>query len=273
VEQTYYRLLNASGQEVAARASLTNAETVEQSAEERLKQGLATLPDVLEARSATALARYELQAVLGAEDIARGDLAAALGDLPNVVIQPQPLDRLSIPNSVEDTVDRAIQRAFAERPDLLDAPGAGCAVQPRAPAFCFERLPRSESLLPCVQPHGLARHQHGSHHMLFDRVDDNWCIPSKTDAAADRGLCRGSAGSGVAAIRSALYRFDRRIYRLVYRGDERCRVVRNVYAASFLFRTPGCVCVQFREPPGIHNPDLADACTGPCRRHTALAFP
>jgi outer membrane protein len=120
VEQTYYRLLNASGQEVAARASLTNAETVQQSAEERLKQGLATLPDVLEARSATALARYELQAVLGAEDIARGDLAAALGDLPNVVIHPQPLDRLPIPNSIEDTVDRAIGRAFAERPDLLE---------------------------------------------------------------------------------------------------------------------------------------------------------
>jgi outer membrane protein TolC len=111
-EQTYYRLLNASGQEVAARASLTNAETVQQSAEERLKQGLATLPDVLEASSATALARYELQAVLGAEDIARGDLAAALGDLPNVAIHPQPLERLSIPDSVEDTVDQAIQRAF-----------------------------------------------------------------------------------------------------------------------------------------------------------------
>ncbi len=120
VEQTYYRLLNAAGQEDAARASLTNAETVQQSAEERLKQGLATLPDVLEARSATALARYELQAVLGAEDIARGDLAAALGDLPNAVIHPQALDRLSIPNSIEDTVDRAINRAFAERPDLLE---------------------------------------------------------------------------------------------------------------------------------------------------------
>jgi outer membrane protein len=119
-EQTYYRLLNASGQEVAARASLTNAETVQQSAEERLKQGLATLPDVLEARSATALARYELQAVLGAEDIARGDLAAALGDLPDVVIHPQPLDRLAIPNSIEDTVERAIKRAFVERPDLLE---------------------------------------------------------------------------------------------------------------------------------------------------------
>ena len=120
VEQAYYRLLNASGQEVAARASLTNAETVQQAAEERLKHGLATLPDVLEARSATALVRYELQAVLGAEDIARGDLAAALGDLPNVVIHPQPLDGLSIPNAVEDMVDQAINRAFAERPDLLE---------------------------------------------------------------------------------------------------------------------------------------------------------
>lgn len=120
VEQTYYRLLNASGQEAAARASLTNAETVQQSAEERLKQGLATLPDVLEARSATALARYELQAVLGAEDIARGDLAAALGDLPNVAIHPQPLEGLSIPNAIEDAVDQSIKRAFLERPDLLE---------------------------------------------------------------------------------------------------------------------------------------------------------
>ena len=120
VEQTYYRLLNASGQEAAARASLTNAQTVEQSAEERSKNGLATLPDVLEARSATALARYELQSVLGAEDIARGDLAAALGDLPNVVIHPQLLDHLSVPDSIEDTVDQAIGRAFAERPDLLE---------------------------------------------------------------------------------------------------------------------------------------------------------
>jgi outer membrane protein TolC len=54
VEQAYYQLLNASGQEGAARANLSNAETVQQAAEERLNNGLATLPDVLEARSATA---------------------------------------------------------------------------------------------------------------------------------------------------------------------------------------------------------------------------
>src|SRR3984885_6750107 len=54
VQQAYYRLLNASAQDTAARASLANAEAVQQAAEERLRNGLATLPDVLEARSATA---------------------------------------------------------------------------------------------------------------------------------------------------------------------------------------------------------------------------
>src|ERR1700741_2714278 len=96
VEQAYYQLLNASGQEEAARASLSNAQAVQQSAEERLKNGLATLPDVLEARSATAQAEYELQAVLGSEEIAQGNLATALGTSPQTAIRVQPLRELTI---------------------------------------------------------------------------------------------------------------------------------------------------------------------------------
>ena len=68
VSQAYYRLLNAAGQEEAAGASLVNAQNVQQAAEERLRNGLATLPDVLEARSATAQAQYDLQAVTGRAD-------------------------------------------------------------------------------------------------------------------------------------------------------------------------------------------------------------
>ena len=60
----YYRLLSSMGQEESARASLSNAEAVQQAAEDRLANGLATLPDVLEARSATAQAEYDLQAML-----------------------------------------------------------------------------------------------------------------------------------------------------------------------------------------------------------------
>jgi outer membrane protein len=119
VEQAYYQLLNASGQEDAARASLSNAQAVQQSAEERLNNGLATLPDVLEARSATAQAQYELQAALGTEQIAAGNLATALGISPTTVIRVRPLNELPIPESVDDSVEVAINRALLQRPDLL----------------------------------------------------------------------------------------------------------------------------------------------------------
>ena len=119
VQQAYYRLLNASGQEEAARANLVNAQTAQQAAEDRLKNGLATLPDVLEARSATAQAEYDLQTVLGAQEIARGDLATALGTAATVSIRVQSLDQLPIPESITDTVEQAIDRALQNRPDLM----------------------------------------------------------------------------------------------------------------------------------------------------------
>lgn len=119
VEQSYYRVLSSMGQEDAARASLSNAETVQEAAEDRLAHGLATLPDVLEARSATAQAEYDLQSVLGAEAIARGDLATAVGDRASLTITVQPLNQLPIPDSVSDTVDGAIDRALSQRPDLM----------------------------------------------------------------------------------------------------------------------------------------------------------
>lgn len=119
VEQSYYELLDALGQEGAAQASLSNARAVQQSAEERLKNGLATLPDVLEARSSTAQAEYELQSVVGAEQIAAGNLATALGTSATATIKVRPLEELPIPDSVGDSVDVVIDRALAQRPDLM----------------------------------------------------------------------------------------------------------------------------------------------------------
>jgi len=119
VATAYYELLNASGQVAAARASLANAQTVEQAAEARLKNGLATLPDELEAKSATAQADYDLQAALGAEEIAHGELATAVGASPLAAIQVQPIDSLNVHATLETTVDAAIDRAFRDRPDLM----------------------------------------------------------------------------------------------------------------------------------------------------------
>jgi len=94
---------------------------VQQAAEERLRNGLATLPDVLEARSATAQTQYELQSILGAEEIAHGDLATALGAPASTMIRVQPLNELSTPDSLDDTVEGAINRALEQRPELQAA--------------------------------------------------------------------------------------------------------------------------------------------------------
>ncbi len=94
VMQAYYRLLDTKGLQEAAEANLKNAQTVDQAAEARLHLGLATLPDVLEARSAAAQADYNLQAAIGATEIAHGDLATALGISPTVEFQVESIQTI-----------------------------------------------------------------------------------------------------------------------------------------------------------------------------------
>ena len=120
VQTAYYRVLSSMGQVDAARANLTNAQAVQQAAEDRLANGLATMPDVLEARSATAQADYELQAALGAEEIARGYLATAVGAPATTAIRVQPLDQVPTRESLGETVEQVIDRALGERPDLIE---------------------------------------------------------------------------------------------------------------------------------------------------------
>jgi outer membrane protein len=118
VEQTYFQLLDAFGQEAAARASLINAQAVQQAAELRLQNGLATLPDVLESRSAAAQAEYDLQSILGRREIAMGELATTLGLPAREIIAVRPLDQVEIPRAIGETAKEAIEKALASRPDL-----------------------------------------------------------------------------------------------------------------------------------------------------------
>lgn len=120
VMQTYYRLLNTQGEQDVAEANLTNAQTVQQAAEARLQNGLATLPDVLESRSATAQADYDLQAAIGATEIAYGNLATALGISPTKQLQMETIQKLNMPQAIDETVEASIDKALAQRPDLLD---------------------------------------------------------------------------------------------------------------------------------------------------------
>lgn len=119
IASTYFRLLNAKGQREAAEISLKNAETVESDAENRLKNGLATRPDLLEASAARAQADYDLQSRIGAEQIARGELATTMGLPADAQFYVQSISEIPIPTSAADALSEEIQRAFQQRPELL----------------------------------------------------------------------------------------------------------------------------------------------------------
>jgi outer membrane protein len=139
VMSAYYHVLDTKGQEDAAEANLKNAQTVQQAAEARLDLGLATLPDVLEARSAAAQADYDLQAALGASEIAHGDLATALGVSPVSPLQVESIQSLNIPQEITGTVEASIDKALAQRPDLMERVAelraAGSAVKSAKSAY------------------------------------------------------------------------------------------------------------------------------------------
>ncbi len=117
---TYYRLLDSKGEQEAAEANLKNAQTVRQAAEARLENGLATLPDVLEARSAEAQADYNLQAAVGATEIAFGDLATAVGISPTTQFQVESIHSIKLPDQIGETVEASIDKALSQRPDLME---------------------------------------------------------------------------------------------------------------------------------------------------------
>lgn len=115
----FYRLSNAEAQVTAVRATLANAQTVQEAVEQRLANGLSTRPDALEARSSTAQSEYDLQAAIGAEDIARGELLTLISADPSSALRVQPIEQLSVPDSMSEPLESLLNRALQQRPDLL----------------------------------------------------------------------------------------------------------------------------------------------------------
>jgi outer membrane protein len=118
VTEAYYRLLDAMAQEDAVEATVTDAQTVQQAVEARLANGLATLPDVLEARAATAQAHYELASAQGLEAISRGALATVLGASPTGTFRIEDVSGAAPLAATDQSIETVVGRAIAQRPDL-----------------------------------------------------------------------------------------------------------------------------------------------------------
>ena len=76
------------------------------------------MPEVLEAKAATARANYQLQSALGAEQVEIGDLATAITASPLKPLKVEALDQLRIPDKLDESVQHAVDTAFTVRPDL-----------------------------------------------------------------------------------------------------------------------------------------------------------
>jgi len=121
VQLTYVQYLDARSQLEAARAAVTTAETALDAATVRHEAGVATIADVLLARTALSQARLDVDILEGQMMALRGSLATAMG-LPATT----PYDVGSLPAEIpselaERAVESLIEEARTRRPDLAAA--------------------------------------------------------------------------------------------------------------------------------------------------------
>ena len=119
VTRDFYTLTAVRGKVTAERAALESARSLEEAAVMRKQHELATLPEVLQAQEETARATYELEDALAAEHDARMALLESIGIRPGTPIDIVDVSQEPLPPALEESVDEAIDRALAQRPDLV----------------------------------------------------------------------------------------------------------------------------------------------------------
>jgi outer membrane protein TolC len=119
VTRQFHALTAVRGQVAAARAALAAARSLEEAATARKQNGLATLPEVLQAQEETARATYDVEDALAAEHDARLALLETIGIRPGTPMEIADSSQEPLPPALEESVDEAIDRALAQRPDLI----------------------------------------------------------------------------------------------------------------------------------------------------------
>ncbi len=118
VERSYYTYLYAKSAREAAIAAVKEAEANLDAAEERHKAGLATVADLLQARSDHSRKKLALQTVEGEIATIRGSLATAMGLSPSVDYDIGTLPAELPTVEVTQEIDVLIREAETQRPDL-----------------------------------------------------------------------------------------------------------------------------------------------------------
>ncbi|MGB7353482.1 MAG: TolC family protein [Acidobacteriaceae bacterium] len=119
VAVAYYQLVTAQERLQAAEDTLRTAQTTQDAAENRLKNGLATLPDVLNARAEASKAVFDEDSADGDQEIARVRLTEAVGadPSPDIIIDSQ--RSAPLPEHLTMSIEALIDRAMENRPELI----------------------------------------------------------------------------------------------------------------------------------------------------------
>jgi len=119
--QAYVAYVDAKAQLAAART--TEAETAKNldAAQQRREAGLATIADVLQARTQHSQATLAMQTIEGSIGSLRGSLATAMGLPANVPFESVDLPAEAPVVEFGDSVDALIEKALGQRPDLASA--------------------------------------------------------------------------------------------------------------------------------------------------------
>src|SRR5215510_2135253 len=120
VTDRFYQLGTARQKVMVTQSALEAAKTVEQAAQARFDNGLATKPELLQAQQQSAQSNFDLQASLGLESDARVGLIESIGLMPTVALKVADLpERSHLADRPAESVDELIEKALSQRPDLV----------------------------------------------------------------------------------------------------------------------------------------------------------
>jgi outer membrane protein len=197
IQTAYFQYIANRALLEAQRITLKEAQANLAAAEERHRVGVATIADVLQARTAASQAQLAAQATEGDLQTSRGALALSLGLPANL---PYDVDSTAaqVPVSVlADSVDTLIARAVEARPDLAAARAEYEASRAQISVARANRLPSLELTGAGGRTYTTSLPQGGNNYNLslglriplfagFSRIYDQRRAAALADAAAAR---------------------------------------------------------------------------------------
>jgi outer membrane protein len=141
VEVAFYNYAGAKAILDANRASLAEADSSLMAAQERHEVGLATIADVLQAKTAYSQVKLDVQTTEGQVRTTRGALAVSMGYPANVPFDIEVHAPDIPPDAVAHDVEDLIDKAIASRPDLQAARATALEFDARVKRANSDRLP------------------------------------------------------------------------------------------------------------------------------------